>query len=62
MMGGGAGRPPARRPLLPHRGIGHGRVDHGFVPIAVSNSGNSCCVAVESTFLEKFEETIGIRF
>ena len=30
------------------------------IPIAVSNSGNSCCVAVESTCLEKFKDTIGI--
>ena len=31
------------------------------IPIAVSNSDYSRCVAVESTCLEKFEDTIGIK-
>ena len=38
--------------------IGYGY--EGIISIAVSNTENSCCVAVESTCLEKFEDTIGI--
>ena len=36
--------------------------DKGMISIAASNSGYSRCVAVESTCLEKFEDTIGIGF
>ena len=35
--------------------------DMHLIPIAVSNSGYSRCAALESTCLEKFEDTIGIR-
>ena len=38
----------------------HGGPWEQVIPIAVSNSGYSRCVAVESACLEKFEDTIGI--
>ena len=37
------------------------RCPNRMIPITVSNSGYSRCVAVESTCLEKFEDTIGIK-
>ena len=37
------------------------RCPNRIIPIAVSNSGYSRCVAVESTCLGEFEDTIGIK-